>query len=101
MLDWPIVKSVDVSELQSRLEACLELAWRGETVEITEHGQPIARITATDPLRRSGSGEFERLVESGLISRSSAGLDEEFLKLAPIKCTGDIVRTLLDDRETR
>jgi prevent-host-death family protein len=51
---------VGVRELKQNASRVLERVKAGETVEVTQHGRPVALLT---PL--TGADEFDRLVEAG------------------------------------
>jgi prevent-host-death family protein len=44
---------VGVRELRQNLSVYLDRVKAGETLEVTEHGQPVARLTPNMPKRRS------------------------------------------------
>jgi prevent-host-death family protein len=51
---------VGVRELKQNASRVLERVKAGETVQVTQHGRPVALLT---PL--TGADEFDRLVEAG------------------------------------
>ncbi|MCE7989598.1 MAG: type II toxin-antitoxin system prevent-host-death family antitoxin [Caldilinea sp. CFX5] len=55
---------VGVKELKDNLSAYLRQVKTGVTVTITEHGQPIGRLT---PVQKSTEERLQELVNSGLI----------------------------------
>ena len=56
--------SVGVRDLKNHLSAFLDRARSGEEITVTEHGRPIAKLTAvSDDLDR-----FTTLVEAGVIT---------------------------------
>jgi prevent-host-death family protein len=63
--------SVGVRELRQRASELLRLVERGETVEITDRGRPVARLT---PL--PDGTPMEQLRSSGEIDAASADLDD-------------------------
>ncbi len=63
--------SVGVRELRQRASELLRRVERGETVEITDRGRPVALLT---PLR-SGN-ELERLRAAGQVQSAEGGLDD-------------------------
>jgi len=58
---------VGVKELKDNLSAYLRQVKAGVTVTITEHGQPIGRLS---PVRRSVEERLQELADSGLITWS-------------------------------
>ncbi|MHB1613199.1 MAG: type II toxin-antitoxin system Phd/YefM family antitoxin [Actinomycetes bacterium] len=59
---------VGIRELRQQTSAVLERVVRGETVEVTDHGHPIARIV---PLR---SGVMDQLVLEGRATSATGDL---------------------------
>ncbi len=54
------MRSVGAYEAKTHLSALLDAVERGETIEITRHGRPIARLTPPEP--KVGNAEvIERL----------------------------------------
>jgi prevent-host-death family protein len=43
-IDWSIMKTIQASEAKTRFLSILDDVERGETVIITRHGKPVARI---------------------------------------------------------
>ena len=56
---------VGVRELRQNLSVYLDRVKAGETLEVTEHGRPVARLTPNPPERQS---VYERLVAEGVIT---------------------------------
>lgn len=63
--------TVGVRELRQRASELLRLVGEGETVEITDHGRPVALLT---PLPQGGS--WERLVAAGDVESATEDLDD-------------------------
>jgi prevent-host-death family protein len=63
--------SVGVRELRQRASELLRLVEQGETVEITDRGRPVARLT---PL--PGGTPLEQMRSSGEIDLASGDLDD-------------------------
>jgi prevent-host-death family protein len=59
---------VGIRELRQNLSIYVDRVKGGETLEVTEHGRPVARLA---PLQPAVTG-YERLVEEGLVRRASA-----------------------------
>lgn len=74
------MKSASVSEAKNGLSALLDEVRRGETVLITHHGTPVARL---EPYQSMGLADDEAaaaLVRRGVVRPPRARLDvEEFL----------------------
>jgi prevent-host-death family protein len=54
---------VGVRELRQNLSVYLDRVKDGETLEVTEHGQPVARLT---PLTAAHASSLDRLLADGL-----------------------------------
>jgi prevent-host-death family protein len=66
-MDWlkqlvDIMREIQASEAKIHLPQLLDEIERGETIVITRHGRPIARLIPEDAMRRHDRGEaVERL----------------------------------------
>jgi len=49
------MREVDAYEARTHFSALLDEAARGETIIITRHGQPVARLTASEEANREAS----------------------------------------------
>lgn len=79
--------SVGVRELRQRASELLRLVERGETIEITDRGRPVALLgppPAGSPL--------ERLRQTGDLEPASGDLDE---LPPPLPATGELPSTVL------
>jgi prevent-host-death family protein len=56
---------VGVRELRQNLSVYLDRVKAGETLEVTEHGQPVARLTPNPPIRLS---IVDRMIAEGRIT---------------------------------
>jgi prevent-host-death family protein len=81
--------SVGVRELKARLSAYLGLAASGETVLVTEHGRPIARLT---PL--AGDTVLEEWIEAGIATRPSTRRPLP----KPLRAKGTVSDLVADER---
>jgi prevent-host-death family protein len=59
--------SVGVRDLKAHLSAYVQRAAAGESIVITDHGKPVARLA---PL--TGASLLETLIDKGLASRATA-----------------------------
>ncbi len=89
------MKTAPVTDLKNRLSHYLRLVARGESVTITDHGQPVARLSRVE----TGSADTASLVAAGLARPPLAPLPPDFLK-RPLPA-GGIRQALLEDREDR
>ena len=87
--------SVGVRELKSRLSEYLRQVKAGQTVVITEHGQPVGRIVpATQPLE----ARLQAMAQAGLLLWSGRKLEP----MPPVaQGPGDrtVAELLVEDRE--
>lgn len=67
---------VSVAEARRHLAALLDRAGRGERVEITRRGKPVATLVAADDVRHPGAGDAIRAIMRDL---DGEGLTEEEL----------------------
>ena len=91
-----MVKSAGIKELRSSLTETLERVKAGETVVVTDHGEPIARIVPIEP-----EGErIARLIRKGVLRAPLEPLDvEAFLKLPRMEDPeGLLVKFALEER---
>jgi prevent-host-death family protein len=63
--------SVGVRELRQRASELLRLVERGETIEITDRGRPVARLGPVP-----GGTPLEQMHAAGEIEAASSGLDD-------------------------
>jgi len=90
------MKTAAVTDLKNRLSHYLRLVARGESVTITDHGQPVARLSRVE----SSASDTAALVAAGLARPPLAPLPSDFLERALPK-SADVRGALLDDREDR
>jgi prevent-host-death family protein len=91
----PEQSEAGVRELKSKLSAYLRRVKAGETVVITERGQPIGRIV---PVIASTEERLEQLCAAGIVAWNGLTL----IPLTPLgKTTGPqtVADLLLEDRE--
>jgi len=62
---------IGIRELKARLSAYLKNVKKGETIVITEHGQPVGKII---PVNQKIPEAITSLVESGLVQWSGKSL---------------------------
>lgn len=90
------VESVGVRELRQHLSRYLERAKRGETLEVTDHGEPVARLVPVP----EEEDVVARLRAEGRISPGSATGRVADL-LPPVKISGrplsEILREMRDE----
>lgn len=91
-----MVKSAGIKELRSSLTETLERVKAGETVVVTDHGEPIARIVPIEP----EGDRIARLIRAGVLRAPLEPLDvEAFLKLPRMEDPdGLVLKALLEER---
>lgn len=70
------MKAVKLADAKAHLSALVDRAEAGETVEITRHGKPAARLVPPDtqgPKRRFDAAALAKMTESLPLQRQSAG----------------------------
>ena len=65
MSDHDARARVGVRELRQNLSVYLDRVKAGETLEVTEHGRPVARLSPNEPERRS---LIDRMIADGRIT---------------------------------
>ena len=78
------MKSASVSEAKNRLSALLDEVRQGETVLITHHGKPVARIESYHTKELTAQEAEAELVRRGVADRPRAPLDVECFLAAPV-----------------
>ena len=87
-----------VAEFKARLSAYLDVVKDGQEVIITEHGRPIAQVTAVRG-SRGDAAHRDQLVRNGQMKPPSHGLPKDLLSLPlPADADGHVMTSLLDER---
>lgn len=94
-----MTKAVGARELKTRLGSYLREVRRGQTIVVTDRGEPVAELR---PLLLGGTGgaaQLDRLVALGRLSRASKGPLRPF---RPIRRKGPpLSSAVVEDREDR
>ncbi len=88
---------VGVRELRQNLSVYLGRVKKGETLEVTEHGQPVARLT---PRPSEPMSELDRLIAEGRVipgSRNVAALGLPPHVAEPGRTLSDILQEMRDE----
>ena len=86
--------TVGVRELKTRLSEYLRRVKRGETILITDHGQPVGCIVPADqPLE----ARLQAMVEAGTLAWSGQKL-EPMLPVAQVQGQHSVADLLIEDR---
>jgi prevent-host-death family protein len=86
---------VGVRELRQRASELLRRVEGGETIEITDHGRPVALLSPLPAL-----SELERLRAAGLVTRPVCSLDQLAEPLPAVRgapLPSEVLRRLRDD----
>ena len=86
------MRSIGIRELRQHASRFLRDAQRGETIEITDRGRPVARLVPP-----AGGGAVERLIAAGRL-RPPRGDIRELAALEPAAGVPLPSQTLLGDR---
>ncbi|NBC10391.1 MAG: type II toxin-antitoxin system prevent-host-death family antitoxin [Planctomycetes bacterium] len=75
------MESVGIFHAKTHLSELVERARKGEVIEITRHGKPVARLTASPPTPRKSAAEVDQvLAEIKRIRESPANhLTQDFV----------------------
>ena len=85
------MKSKSVSEARANLSSLIEEVRQGETIVITNRGEPVARIESCTPADSSDSDRINSLVARGLAIPPRNRMDvEEFLSAHRPKLPEDV-----------
>jgi prevent-host-death family protein len=90
-----MARSTGIQKLKSSLRETLDQVRSGESVTITDRGQPIARIVPIEP----EAERMERLIRAGVLRAPVRPLDETFWKLPRMEDPeGHLVKAALEER---
>jgi prevent-host-death family protein len=94
-------KLVGSRELKTRLGTYLEQVRRGDTIIVTDRGEPIAELrpitAATDPL----DAALDRLASEGLITRASRKGPPTGFRPVRLPAGSSLTDAILEDRKDR
>ena len=92
-------KAVGVRELKTRLGRYLRAVRQGQTIVVTDRGEPVAELRPIVLAKSSKGTELDRLVALGRLTRKS---EPSLAPFRPIKRKGSAVSdALIEDREDR
>ncbi len=83
------MKSASVSETKNGLSALLDEVRQGETVLITHHGKPVARIEPCDTADLTSDEAAAALVQRGVVDPPRGALDVDRYLAAPVPRLAD------------
>lgn len=94
------MKLSSVSQTKNQLSALLEQVRQGETVVITDHDRPVAKITAMASDDAVGlQGDIEWLERNGIVRRGGGGFYALKPPVVPTQGSSALA-ALLDERQT-
>jgi prevent-host-death family protein len=87
---------VGVRELRQNLSVYLRRVEAGETLEVTEHGHPVARLTPLPPQRTS---VLDRLIAEGKVFPGKGGnlADWEPIDIGPGPTLSEVLQQMRDE----
>jgi prevent-host-death family protein len=92
-------KAVGVRELKTRLGRYLREVRRGQTIVVTDRGEPVAELRPIATARSGAGAELDRLVALGRLSRPS---EAPLAPFRPIRRKGlRLSDAIVADREDR
>ena len=92
-------KAVEVRELKTRLGSYLREVRRGQTIVVTDRGEPVAELRPIAAANSVADAELDRLVAVGRLTRASKAPLAPF---RPIRRKGPrLTDALVEDREDR
>ena len=91
---------VGVAELKASLSQYLARVQAGETVIVTDHGRPVARLEPVAGGKQEPEERLRSLERLGLVRRGSGSLPAGFWeRTRPVDAAGRSLELLLDERE--
>ncbi|HUX68174.1 MAG TPA: type II toxin-antitoxin system prevent-host-death family antitoxin [Terriglobales bacterium] len=92
--------TVGSRELKTRLGRYLRLVRQGQTLIVTDRGEPIAELRPLPAAAKESEAEaWERLERAGIVSRARQGPLADF---KPLRMRGKpLSQTIIEDREDR
>lgn len=96
------MKQVAVTQLKNRLSEFLRLVKRGETIDVLEHGIPIARLSPLVGKEKRSEDLLDRAIREGIARPGRGRLPADFFdKHPPIPCNVDAVQMVIESRGDR
>lgn len=93
----PLSIRVGIRELRQNLSVYLDRVKAGETLEVTEHGQPVAELRPRSP---AAAPEMDRLIAEGRVTPAShSHKDLPPPPTIPGRSLSEILREMRDEDE--
>lgn len=95
------MRRASISEVKNGLSSFVDLVRAGETVVITDRGQPVAQLVPPSRSKNSAVDERRATLEArGVLLRAAARAGKGFLERLPAlpETQGDVVAALLEER---
>jgi prevent-host-death family protein len=96
------MKAVKIAELKNRLSHYLRLVRRGQAILVLDRDQPVARLEPIGGSPAIAGDDEDRLAaleRAGILRRGKGGLTPDLFR--PVRCRGDVVAALIEDRRRR
>ena len=93
------MKTASISQTKNQLSALLDQVWQGETIVITDHDRPVAKLVPAQAENgEEAAGALAQLERKGIIRR---GNGEAHRLAPPLKARGgaSALAALIKDRE--
>lgn len=92
--------TIGVARLKATLSAVLEHVAEGETVIVTDHGRPVARIVPVTPASEETGARMAALERAGLVTVGRGEIPDAYWRLVlPADPEGKSLAAVLDERE--
>jgi antitoxin (DNA-binding transcriptional repressor) of toxin-antitoxin stability system len=95
------MRSIAIGALKNRLSEVLRWVQRGQTVVVLDRGVSIAKIERVTAAETGKHGALDRLVRDGVVTAASSSSRPRWLDQPAIRCSGDIVEALIEERDSR
>ncbi len=89
---------VNVAELKSRLSYYLGRVRRGESVLVRNRDRIVARLEPVGSETTRGEDALAALEQAGTLRRGRGAIDRR-LFAGRVRCAGDVVAALIDERQ--
>lgn len=92
--------TIGVAKLKATLSAVLERVGAGETVLVTDHGRPVARIVPVTPASEEVGARLAAMERAGLVTVGAGRIPNDYWRMVlPTDAMGKSLAAVLADRE--
>ena len=93
------MKTASISQTKNQLSALLDQVWQGETIVITDHDRPVAKLVPAQAENgEEAAGALAQLERKGIIRRGNGEAHRLAPRIKP-RDGASAVAALLEDRE--